>query len=347
MAETLLRIATGFWSSKALHAVAELGVADAIHKHGGPATAEEIAAAIPDVDARFLFRVLRHVASLGIFDMQLDGSPDDVAYHKTFRFGLNETSQLMRSDVERSMRSSIQLEAGHFHYGVWAGFLECLKTGKGVVNSTFGVDTVWEYNEKNPHQRKIFNAAMTNFTLSEIDQVLASYDFAGITSIVDIGGGLGSLLFSILRKYPEIKKGHLYDLPSVVKDTVVPDDLKDRVEVHGGSFLDDSTGIPSGADAYIMKHIIHDWDDESSEVILKATRKAMPDHAKVLLVEYTVPTGPEPCLAKALDLHMMALAGAKERTKEEYAVLFRAAGLELTQVAGPHAVNVIEARPAQ
>jgi hypothetical protein len=134
---------------------------------------------------------------------------------------------------------------------------------------------------------------MTNFTTKEIHDVLANYDFAGITSLVDIGGGHGKyvlisssscavlnavvidanvcrvcraraprLLFSILRKYPNIKKGHLFDLPSVIKGVVVPDDLAERVEVHGGSFLDAETGIPTGADAYIMKHIIHDWDDE-------------------------------------------------------------------------------------
>jgi hypothetical protein len=145
----------------------------------------------------------------------------------------------------------------------WSGFLETAKTGKPSVKATLGADSLWEYNERNPAQLKIFNAAMTSLTAKEIGDVLACYDFAAIRSIVDIGGGLGSMLFAILRRHPHIERGHLYDLPSVVKDVVVPDDLKARVEVHGGSFLDTETGIPAGADAYIMKHIIHDWDDES------------------------------------------------------------------------------------
>jgi len=348
MAELLMRIVTGFWASKALHAVAEMGVADIINQHGGPATAEEIAAAIPDTDPRSLFRVLRFVASIGVLDMQLHGSPDDVAYHQTFKFGLNDTSQLLRSDVENSMRSSVRLEGGHAHYTAWSGFLDAAKTGKPTVKATLGTNSAWDYYETHPQEQKIFNAAMSNFTAKEIHDVLGHYDFSGLTSIVDIGGGLGTMLFSILRKYPGITKGHLFDLPSVVRDAVVPDDLKDRVEIHGGSFLDDEAGIPAGADAYIMKHIIHDWDDHKSEVILKATKKAMPGHAKVLLVEYTVPLGPQPSMAKALDLHMMTLLGAKERTKAEFTALFRNAGLELTQVAGAEGeINVIEARLPQ
>jgi len=340
----------GLWASHAVYAVAKFGVADILAARGKSLTSAEIALDIQeDINIKSLFRLLRYTSSLGIFELIPPTDPEDLEYEKTYKFGLNETSQFLREGIEGSLRSFILMEAGAVPMKVWSGSLESFKTGKSAVTATTGYKSIWQYMEQHPAQQQLFNDAMTCYSSLEIVDTLKIYDFSGISSLVDIGGGHGKVLFTILRKYPDIKKGYIYDLPVVTHGIVVPDDLKDRVEVHSGSFLDEHTNIPSGADVYLMKHIIHDWDDEKSEVILKATRKAMGNSGKkVLLLEYVVPEGPEPSFSKAMDLHMMVMLGAKERTQHEYSALFAKAGFSLTQVvrAANVSFNLVEAIPS-
>jgi hypothetical protein len=345
MSELLMRMSTGFWVSRTIYAVAKLGVVDVLHKLGGRGTAEAISSHLSDTNPSSLFRLMRTISTLGVFDMQLQGSPENLAYHQTYSFALNETSQLLRSDVPNSLLPMILLEAGDVHFKGWLGILEAAKSGKEAVKSSLGVDNLWDYHSQDPEYAKTFNNAMSCFSELEVHEVLTCYDFSSISSLVDIGGGHGKLLFSIMRKYPNIKKGHLYDLPDVVKNVVVPEDLSGRVEIHGGSFLAEETNIPAGADAYIMKHIIHDWNDEKATIILKATRKAATPQSKVLLVEHEVPLDSHPTFATMLDLHMMVMIGGKERTNAEYAHILGNAGFDLiaAEKAKNSSLQVIEA----
>ena len=176
--------------------------------------------------------------------------------------------------------------------------------------------------------------------------MLDAYDFSGIGVLADIGGGNGSTLVGVLGRYPEMR-GILFDLPGVVERAraeIEAAGLADRCEVVGGSFFE---AVPGGADAYLLRHIIHDWDDEKAAAILRNVRRAMGEGARLLVVEGVIPPGNEPSFGKLLDLTMLVIPGGLERTEEEYRRLYEAAGFRLTRIVPTAAeVSVIEGEPA-
>jgi hypothetical protein len=208
--------------------------------------------------------------------------------------------------------------------------MHSVKTGEVAHDKVQGMGS-FEFYAQNAEAGKIFNRAMTNLSLLTAPAVVEAYDFSGIGKLVDIAGGHGLLLAAILKANPHLQ-GILFDLPFVIENAgelLESEGVAARTVKISGNFFE---SVPADADAYMMKHIIHDWDDEQSMRILQSIRRAMNENSKVLIVEMIVPTGNDPSPAKGLDLVMLTMEGGKERTEKEYRELLEAAGLRLTRV---------------
>jgi hypothetical protein len=321
---------SGFWISRAIYIIAKLGIAD--HLAGGPKAAEEIAAAT-NTNAGAIYRIFRALSSVGVLTEESD-----------HRFGLTPLSETLRTDAPGSLRAFATVELGEEHYPAWGELLYSVKTGEIAFDKHFGMP-IWEFFAKNPENARTFDNAMTNVSLAIKDAILASYDATTIRKLADIAGGHGSLLAAILKSNPEMK-GVLFDLPGVTEGArkrIEAEGLSDRCEVVAGSFFE---SVPEGADAYIMKWIIHDWDDERSIAIFKNIRRAIAEGGKLLLVEAVVPPGSEPHFSKFIDLNMLVMTGGRERTEEEYRRLLEAGGFKLTKVIPTDSpMSIIEAEP--
>jgi hypothetical protein len=312
----MLQLISGFWISRGIYITAKLGLADLIKD--GPKTSTELATAT-GTHAPSLFRVLRALASVGIF------TQDDQD-----RFGDTPLLQTLRSDVPGSLRAFAMTELGEEHYPAWGELLHSVKTGGIAFDQAFGMD-VWKYFGQHPDNAKIFNDAMSGMTAQANEALHAAYDFAGINTLVDIGGGHGSLISSILRRNPAVR-GILFDSPQVVdgaRPLIESSDIAGRCEVAAGNFFE---SVPAGGDAHILKWIIHDWNDEQSIAILRNSHRALPENGKLLLVEAVVPAGREPHFSKFIDLNMLVMTGGRERTEAEFRELFERAGFRLTRV---------------
>lgn len=326
----MLQMISGFWISRAIYIIAKLGIAD--HLAGGPKTAEEIAAAT-GTHSGAIYRIFRALSSVGVLTEEADQ-----------RFGLTPLSETLRTDAPGSLRAFATVELGEEHYPAWGELLYSVKTGEIAFDRHFGMP-IWEFFAKNPENARTFDDAMTNVSLAIKDAILASYDATTIRKLTDIAGGHGSLLAAILKSNPEMK-GVLFDLPGVTEGArkrIEAEGLSDRCEVIAGSFFE---SVPEGADAYIMKWIIHDWDDERSIAIFKNIRRAIAEGGKLLLVEAVVPPGSEPHFSKFIDLNMLVMTGGRERTEEEYRRLLEAGGFKLTKVIPTDSpMSIIEAAP--
>jgi cyclopropane fatty-acyl-phospholipid synthase-like methyltransferase len=203
-----------------------------------------------------------------------------------------------------------------------------VRTGGIAFDHAVG-ENCWEFFAKHPENARIFNDAMSGMT-AQVNEVLhASYSFAGINKIMDVGGGHGGLITSILQRNPEMS-GVLFDSPQVIEGAVMRDsDVANRCEMIGGSFFE---SVPAGADAIILKWIIHDWNDEQSVAILKNCHNALPANGKLMLVEAVVPATSEPHFSKFIDLNMLVMTGGRERTEEEFRKLYEESGFKLTRV---------------
>lgn len=319
---------TAYWVSQAIYAAAKFGIADELKD--GPKSVEQLAEATstnPDA----LYRLLRALASQGIF---AEGEPR--------HFALTPLADVLRSDVPGSKRA-LALMAGDEQFRVWAEIDYSVQTGNIAFDKVYG-KPIFEYLGQNPDKARIFDAAMVGIHGRESDIILDAYDFSQFGVIADIGGGNGSQVTGILQRHPAMK-GILFDLPHVIeaaRDRIASANLADRCQLVGGSFFD---AVPEGADAYMLRHIIHDWDDEKSHSILQSCHRAMPANSKLLVVESVIPPGNDPFIGKLLDLVMLLIPGGKERTEDEYRTLFGKAGFELERVV-PTAgeVSIVEAR---
>ena len=303
--------------SAALGAVAQLGIAD--HLAGGPRTAADLAGRT-GASEDGVYRVLRALAMVGVFT---ETAPRT--------FALTPAADLLRSGVPGSVRDLVLWMCDTFHFRVYAELTEAVRTGEPIGDKVVGMP-VFEYLERNPELGARFNNAMTNFSAGVAPAVLQAYDFSGIGVLVDVAGGHGMLLSTILRNYPSMR-GILFDAPHVIAGAAAPEVLGvgGRVEKVAGDFF---TSVPAGGDAYIMKHIIHDWNDERSGVILRniATALAGKPRGKVILVEAVIKPGNEPDLSKFIDIEMMLLPGGRERTEAEFKALFERNGFRLTRI---------------
>lgn len=327
-AEAMLRLISGFWISRAIYIVAKLGLADLLHD--GRKTAEELAT-VTGTHPRSLYRVLRALASVGI-----------LVEDEKRGFTSTPLCETLRTDVPGSLRAFATVELGEEHYPAWGDLLHSVKTGEIAFDHAFGMPC-WEFFAQHPENAKTFNDAMTGMTLAVNDAVLFGYDFSSINKIVDVGGGHGGLIASILKKHPQMT-GILFDAPSVVtgaKSRIEDEGIADRCDLVAGDFFE---SVPSGGDAYILKWIIHDWDDERSTRILKNCHRAMSDKGKLLLVEAVVPGGHEPHFSKFIDLNMLVMTGGCERTEDEYRSLLAASGFSVTRIIPTESpMSVVEA----
>ena len=324
----MMQIITGFWTSCCVYNIARLDIADILDNK--PQTAEELAEAV-HADAPSLYRVMRALASAGIFSENEKGE-----------FSNTPLSETLKSDIPGSMKPMAIAQLGD-HYNAWGNLLYTIKTGKTAFDKVEGMP-VWEYYETHPDDGANFMKAMTGATNAAIKDVLPFYDFSPFKTIVDVGGGNGAFLMAALETAAEAK-GIVFDEEYVVEETekkIASKGLTDRCGIQGGSFFD---SVPEGADAYVLKHVLHDWNNEDSVRILANCRKAMTAGSKMLVVEAVIPEGNVPHPGKFMDINMMAMTGGKERTVKEFTGLLDKAGLKLRKVIATNspALSIIEA----
>ncbi len=327
-AQHIMQLSTGYIASTCVYLAVKLRIPDLLET---PRSSSDLARELK-VNEDALYRVMRTLASLGIFEEK-----------EARTFANNLASSMLRSATPGSMYGMALWITDPFHFQVYANALHSVETGQPAVEKTFGVP-VFEWFPKHPEESEVFNNAMTMFSAMVIPAVLEAYDFGGIGTLVDIAGGHGRVLTSILEKYPSMR-GVLFDLDHVLagaRPTIDSLGLADRCRTVAGDFF---KAVPSGADAYIMKHIIHDWDDERAVTILKNIRAAMNRGGRVILLESVVTPGSQPDFAKIIDLEMLLLPGGRERTEQEFRDLFARAGFELTRIVPTKSpLSVIEAR---
>lgn len=314
--QIMIKMISGFWLSRAVYVAAKLGIADLIKD--GPRTVEELAIAT-DMHAPSLYRVLRGLASEGLFIEDENG-----------RFHSTPLAATLQSDVPGSMRAFAISELGGEHLDAWSNVMHSVKTGDIAFDNHFG-QSVWEFYTDNPENARVFNQSMTNVSEWATEAVTQSYDFSHFKKIVDIGGGHGSLLSSILSSNPAAK-GVLFDMEHVIKgagSVIEAKGVGNRCEAVAGDFF---SSVPEGGDAYMMKFIIHDWNDEQCVQILRNCRRAMTSGSKLLVIELVIPPSNESNLGKLLDLNMLVMTGGRERTEEEFRALYQRAGFKLTRV---------------
>jgi hypothetical protein len=329
-AQLLLQIGTGHFVASALQVVVRLGIP--ARTADGALTAAELADAT-GVQEEALYRVLRALASVGLFE---ETAPR--------RFALTEAGQALRPNVPGSMHDTALWITSPFHFRVYAEMMHSVRTGQPAAEKVTGMP-VFEYLPRDPELSETFNNAMTSFSNQVIPAALEAYDFGGIDLLVDVAGGHGAVLTAILQKYPTMR-GVLFDLDHVIagaRQRIADVGLSDRIRTEAGNFF---TKVTPGADAYIMKHIIHDWDDDRALRILENIQIAMSaKRGRVILLESVIPPGNAPDLGKIIDLEMLLMPGGKERTAEEFEKLFAQAGFQLTKIVPTKSpLSVIEAR---
>jgi O-methyltransferase/methyltransferase family protein len=324
----MLQMITGFWVSRAIYVAAKLRLADLVKD--SPKTADELAR-LTGTHSPSLYRALRALASVGVFTDDGHG-----------RFAQTPLSETLRSDTPGSLRAMAIVELGQEHFPAWGNLTHSVKTGEIAFDNLFK-QSAWEYYARNPEDASNFNEAMKGLTELVNMAVLEAYDFSGAGKLVDVAGGTGGLISAILAAHPRMR-GVLFDLPHVIAEAGPLLDaagVRDRCETSSGDFF---RSVPEGGDAYVMKWIIHDWDDEKSTAILKNIHRAMNKQGKLLLIEMVVLEGNQPDLSKFLDLNMMVMTGGRERTEAEFKSLLAASGFELRRVIRTRSpVCVIEA----
>jgi hypothetical protein len=329
-AELLMQAACGYIIAQALNVAARLKVADYLGS-GSMSAAELATATYANEDA--LYRVLRALASVGIFT--------EVAPR---RFALTPPAELLRSDVPNSMHAMVVWMCDPEHFQAYSEMVHSVKTGETICQRVYGMP-LFDHFAKNQAWSAVFNSAMTSFSAAVIPAVLEAYDFSSIGTLMDVAGGHGFVLTSILEKYPKMR-GILLEVDHVcagASQRIGKLECSGRCQIMTGDFF---KSIPAGADAIIMKHIIHDWDDDEALTILRNCHRALAGKptAKVILLEAVLPPGDEPHFGKVLDLEMLLLPGGRERTEEEFRTLFAKAGFQLTRIVpNKSPLSVIEA----
>jgi hypothetical protein len=327
----LRSLVNGYQVSQAIHVAAALGIAD--HLRDGPRGSVELAAAV-EAHEPTLYRVLRALAAVGVLHEEDDR-----------RFGLTPLGDCLRSDAAEPVGGWAAFVGRPYHWQAWGALLHSVRTGENAFRHVHGTGP-WEYRAGDPEEAAIFDRAMADLTRRAHRSLLAAYDFGRFGTVVDVGGGNGALLVEILRAHPGTR-GVVFDLPHVVAGARASIDaagLADRCETVAGSFFD---GVPAGGDAYVLRAVLHDWEDEEASAILAQCRAAMEPGATLVLIERDLgpPNAAEE--TKLSDLNMLVGPGGRERTVDAYAQLLAATGLRL---AGSRPVgfglNVTTAQPS-
>lgn len=307
----MYELISGYWIACCIHSVAQLDIADKLLN--GPKTLNELAKET-ECDETALYRLLRAVTSVGIFEEKEDGT-----------FELNDFGSTLLSDVPGSVKPWALANMGE-HFKAFGNLTYGIKTGKVPFDDAHGIP-VWEYYTKNPEAGANLAKAMAGMSGAVLKAIIEVYDFKPYKKITDIGGGNGALLFTVLDAAPD-SFGIVFDQPYVVEQTVnlIPIEMKHRCMTMGGSFFEE---LPADQDLYMTKWVIHDWNDEESIRILKNIHKVMPSGGKLLIIDSVIPDDSQnkPHAGKLLDINIMAMTTGKERTLNEFKYLIEQSGL--------------------
>lgn len=328
-ASRLMEMSIAHWAGELLLQAAEMSLAD---KFTGdePRTAADLAGEY-GMRHRELYRYLRALTGIGLLEFAGKDS-----------FRITDLGAALRTGSPGNARSAVIALVGDMVKPAWKEFDHGLFTGDTGFEKAHGMG-LFDYLQHNPGMATFFSETMVGFHGREPPAVAEAYDFGGIGSLVDVGGASGNMLGHVLSRHPGVK-GVLYDLPHVVADApplLESFGVADRVTIESGNFFD---SVPAGHDAYLLSHIIHDWDDGENATILKNVREAMKPDGKLLIVEMVLPEGNEPHMGKMLDMMMLLVPGGEERTPSEYAELLEPNGFKVTRVVPTaSAVSVVEA----
>ena len=308
----LMGIVRSYQRSQALAVAARLGIADLLAD--APQSVEELAR-ITDTHAPTLYRLLRALASIGVFT-ELEGHA----------FEHNATSEYLRTDHDLSVAPVAEMFCSDYEWTAWGALDHSVRTGENAATHALGLD-VWEHRRLHPEAGRTFDAAMRTTTRANADE-LSVHDFGPYAVVADIGGGSGALISTILRDHPQ-QRAILFDQPHVVENAppvLAAAGVADRVEVVGGSFFE---SVPTGADAYVLRRILHDWTDDKCVEILQCVRRAMTPAARLIVIDAVIAAPNEGPLPKWLDLMMLVSAGGRERTLEEWDAVLASGGFRL------------------
>jgi hypothetical protein len=311
-----LRLLNGYQVTQAIHVAANLGIADLLK--AGPVGADDLATATGS-HPRSLYRLLRALAAVGIFH---EGTKQE--------FSLTVMGERLCSDSATPVGPLAKFIGRPYMWEAWAHLSHSIRTGENAFRHTHGVGN-FEYRSQRPEEEAIFDQAMTGNSKGVAEAIMAVYDFSQYRLIVDVGGGQGAMLASILAAYGGVR-GIVFDQPHVVAraETVLRTaGVADRCDAASGSFFE---GVPGGGDAYLLKAVLHNWNDDASITILRRCRKVISVDGKLIVIERVVAPPNEIPDGKFSDLNMLVEPGGQERTAEEFHALFAAAGFRLTNV---------------
>jgi hypothetical protein len=327
---SIMQLLNGAHVAGAVSCLAELGIPDLLE--AGPKSAEELAGQT-GTNPQALYRLMRATACVGVLAEGPEGT-----------FSETPMSAVLRRNANPSLRALAIMGGREWHGRGWSRLEYCVRTGKQALDQVYGAH-IFEYLRQNPEEAQIFHDTMTALSMIDGPAVAAAYSFDGIHSVVDVGGGHGLLLATILERNPHLK-GTLYEVPHVVdgcrNGPLTP--VTDRCTLVSGDMF---SSVPGGADAYIMKHIIHDWPDDLCVKILTACRKGVNPGGKLLVVDNVIQPGNEFSPGKFLDLQMLIFPGGRERTEKQFGELFTAAGWKLSRIIPTAATDsIVEGIPA-
>jgi hypothetical protein len=320
----IMKFIVGKWISKPIYVAAELCIADILAE--GPKSIEELARSTQS-HAPSLYRMMRALASVGIFFETEDK-----------RFELTPMAECLKTGA---MKSIALLFNSAWSDKAWGYFMDSVKTGDTAFEKAYGM-TISDWLEKNPRAAEVFNEANAVKATNSHRAIVDVYDFSGINTLTDVGGGIGVLMSEILIANPQMK-GVVADIPSVIQEarkTIQSRGLENRCEAVECDFFKE---IPAGSDGFLMSHILHDWSTEQCRIILRNCHKAMKPKSKLLVVEMLVPPGNQPSIAKLLDLEMLVMTGGRERTETEFKSLLESSGFKLSRtISTKESIYVIE-----
>jgi SAM-dependent methyltransferase len=330
--DSLRRLITGYRVSQGIIVAARLGLADLLAT--GPKDCADLARAT-GTHAPSLYRLMRLLASMGVF-----------AEDGQHRFALTPSAEFLRSEVSGTLRHMAMHLGEASNWRSWGELLHCVRTGETAFSHLHGMGQ-FAYLSRHPDEAATFDAFMVDQTALAADAIISAYDFADVRTVVDVGGGRGTLLAALLSAYPALR-GVLFDQPRVLdgaKAVLEARGVASRCELNGGDFFQ---AVPPGGDTYLLQQILHDWNDERAGRILGRCRAALPPGGRLLIVERLIPPGNAPSPAKSVDMQMLVTLGGRERTKEEYGDLLAGAGFRLTDVRSTQSpFSILEGRHAE
>lgn len=311
--DTVMGMLTGHWTAQITRAAADLRIAD--HVAAGRGTAQEIAEA-ESSDPGTTYRLMRACASLGF-----------LTHEGQHRFRLTPLGQVLREGVPGSLREAALVQGASGHWQSWGLFPEAVRTGGNQVEGALGSD-IFSYFSRNPGEAALFSKFMSNMTGMVIEDAISLLDLDGVGRVVDVGGAEGALIIQLMNEHPDVE-GQVFDLPHVVEEAqraAAEAGLSDRFSAVGGDFFAE---VPE-ADYYLLKNILHDWNDEQCRTILRNCRQAARPGARVLVIEALIGEIGKPDQAVMMDMNMLAVTEGLERDLEEFDDLFASSGWQRT-----------------